>query len=125
MQIRKPHIAYFLIVIVLSFTIKSAFFMSYYAVFTDTFIENFCVNQDNEELQCDGKCYLSKVLDQDDSSEEKRFEIHAEKDLVFSITSFENPKNDVININHSPNYIYNNFYNYLFSQAFLKPPLVS
>lgn len=124
MQTKKKYITFLLVTIVLAFTIKSAFFIGYYASFTDTFIENFCVNQENEELQCDGKCYLSKVLDHDDSSEHKNFEIHAEKDLVFPLTSYEYTKNDNLETIYTSNYNYQNLYHYLFSQAFLKPPLI-
>ncbi|MDN6280846.1 MAG: hypothetical protein L0J45_07565 [Psychroflexus sp.] len=124
MQTKKKHIAFLLVTIVLAFTIKSAFFISYYAAFTDTFVENFCVNQENEALQCDGKCYLSKVLDRDDSSEQKNFEIHAEKDLVFPIPSYTYPKNDNLETPYIANYNYQNLYHYLFFRVLLKPPLI-
>jgi hypothetical protein len=36
--------------------------MSYYALFTDDFVERFCENTARPELNCDGKCALSKML---------------------------------------------------------------
>ncbi|WP_282111977.1 hypothetical protein [Maribacter stanieri] len=43
---------------------KTASVMSYYAVFTDDFVERFCENKERPELKCDGKCALSQMLSQ-------------------------------------------------------------
>ncbi len=61
-----------LILIVSSFTLKSAILMTYYSLFTENFIENFCENKDRPELNCDGKCFLSKMLKKGDQQEKQR-----------------------------------------------------
>jgi len=40
-------------------------------VFTENFIENYCENTDQPELECDGKCFLSDMLDKKDKDAPK------------------------------------------------------
>jgi hypothetical protein len=42
-------------------TIKTALVYSYYFINPENFIALFCENTDKPELECDGKCYLKKV----------------------------------------------------------------
>tara|TARA_R110000823_G_scaffold153020_1_gene283890 strand:+ start:221 stop:598 length:378 start_codon:yes stop_codon:yes gene_type:complete len=46
----------------LASSLKTASVMSYYALFTDDFVERFCENTARPEMKCDGKCALSKML---------------------------------------------------------------
>ena len=41
--------------------------LAYYELNIDTIIQKYCVNKDQPELQCNGKCYLSKQLQMLDS----------------------------------------------------------
>lgn len=38
-----------------------------YQVNTDFIIKNFCENTDKPEMHCDGKCHLTKQIDQEES----------------------------------------------------------
>tara|TARA_R110002153_G_scaffold87651_3_gene216530 strand:+ start:1475 stop:1822 length:348 start_codon:yes stop_codon:yes gene_type:complete len=53
----------------LASSLKTASVMSYYALFTDDFVERFCENKSRPELKCDGKCALSKMLLQEAGDE--------------------------------------------------------
>tara|TARA_R110002167_G_scaffold125448_7_gene305592 strand:+ start:784 stop:1113 length:330 start_codon:yes stop_codon:yes gene_type:complete len=43
-------------------SLKIAGTLGYYAIFTEDFIENYCVNRAKPELHCDGKCALAQML---------------------------------------------------------------
>ena len=50
------------LVITLTSSLKIAGTIGYYALFTEDFVERFCENKERPELNCDGKCTLSKML---------------------------------------------------------------
>tara|TARA_R110002051_G_scaffold48308_2_gene95345 strand:+ start:100091 stop:100432 length:342 start_codon:yes stop_codon:yes gene_type:complete len=53
----------------LASSFKTAGVISYYALFTDDFVERFCENKARPELNCNGECALSKMLEQDSGDE--------------------------------------------------------
>jgi len=53
----------------LASSLKTASVISYYALFTDDFVERFCENTARPEMKCDGKCALSKMLLQEAGDE--------------------------------------------------------
>lgn len=55
-------ISTFFVIIALASSLKTASVISYYALFTDDFVERFCENKARPEMHCDGKCALSKML---------------------------------------------------------------
>lgn len=60
---------------------KQSFFFGYYVVFTENFIENFCENKDKPELECDGKCFLSDLIEKK-NSDSVEIPPYIEKQLV-------------------------------------------
>ena len=57
------------LVINLTSSLKIAGTIGYYALFTEDFVERFCENKERPELNCDGKCALSKMLLQESSDD--------------------------------------------------------
>ena len=57
-------------VITLTSSLKIAGTIGYYALFTEDFVERFCENKDRPELNCDGKCALSKMLLEESNDED-------------------------------------------------------
>jgi len=57
------------LVITLTSSLKIAGTIGYYALFTEDFVERFCENKERPELNCDGKCELSKMLLQESNDE--------------------------------------------------------
>ena len=57
------------LVITLTSSLKIAGTIGYYALFTEDFVERFCENKERPELNCDGKCALSKMLLQESKDE--------------------------------------------------------
>ncbi len=52
------------LVITLTGSLKIAGTVGYYALFTEDFVERFCENKERPELNCEGICALSKMLNQ-------------------------------------------------------------
>ena len=67
--------------------------MSYYAVFTNDFVERFCENKERPELKCDGKCALVQMLSQkaDDEKTPINLDLLKNETILFigSLTAYE------------------------------------
>ncbi len=53
------------ILFLIVFALRPAYFVGYFSYFQlniDYFVENYCVNKNRPELQCNGKCYLMEQL---------------------------------------------------------------
>ncbi|MGB5664731.1 hypothetical protein, partial [Eudoraea sp.] len=62
MKLSSLVISTLFLIIILANSFKIVGTIGYYGLFTQDFIERFCENKDKPELQCDGKCELSKML---------------------------------------------------------------
>ena len=118
------------IIILLSFTAKPAVnfsIIAYYQTNLSQIIEDFCVNKDKPELNCDGKCYLAQKLDQSATNSdevENNLEIAESFTLVFfSPLNYESTNSNSF-IYKEINQNYKNNYSYLFSSNFFIPPNV-
>ncbi|MFD0933568.1 hypothetical protein ACFQ0R_13265 [Psychroflexus salinarum] len=123
MKTLKLHIALALSLTVLLFTVKSAFWLSYYMVFTDNFIESYCENTDQPDLECDGKCFLGDVLDKKEPDTPKNASVFLESELVFTTTDFETGLSvDALISKKKPSYFYTSLYNFHYPKSSFKPP---
>lgn len=121
----KLHIAIALSLTVLLFTAKSAFWLSYYIVFTDNFIENYCENIDKPELECDGKCFLSDVLDKKETETPKNASIYLESKLIFTTVLFETDiVLDSFILQKPHTFFYTSLYKFQYLQSSFKPPAI-
>jgi hypothetical protein len=119
----KYFLSLFFLAITLTGSLKIAGTLGYYAMFTDDFVERFCENKEKPELQCDGKCYLAKMLLQESKDDNPPINIELlknetvlflEKNITFDF--FGNQKSD------SANYAYSNHYYFNFLQEEIRPP---
>jgi len=125
MFIKQVYISVSLCLIIGLFTLKSALVMGYYICFTENFIENYCVNKNQPELNCDGKCYLSQLLDRNSNEQQgqKEMMLLTSAELVFYIDKIQISqdfkgivdKAQIIWIKHQ-NYAFN------FHKTLIKPP---
>ena len=116
-------IALILSITVSFYMVKSAFWLSYYMMFTTNFIETYCENQDKPDLECDGKCFLSDVLTEKETESPKHASIYLETKLVFSVPNFRllpAPK-WTVSKKHTLD-VYKSFYTYTFIDSSFKPP---
>ena len=104
---------------------KIAGTIGYYAFFKDTFIENFCKNKDKPELQCDGKCVLSKMLLQESNEKEAPINLDFlknETQLYLDVVS--DVKLVTYKVTYSFDTHYINHYRFALIKPVLQPPRV-
>lgn len=112
-------------VIAIGSSLKLSMTMGYYALFTENFIERFCENKNKPELQCDGKCALSKMLLQKAQEEKKPLNIDwlkTETVLFFEVPeriNFPEYTSEKVAANS-----YENLYRFKFTQRIIHPPRI-
>ncbi|MGM0636010.1 MAG: hypothetical protein ACQESK_08080 [Bacteroidota bacterium] len=115
------YIALGLFLIVSFFSLKATFYFGYYALFTENFIETYCVNVDKPELECDGKCFLGDLIDSS-TSEKPDIPTYVQTEILL----FFEPVSDVnfeVLTSEEQLFNYTNLYNFsTYSQCF-KPPI--
>lgn len=103
---------------------KSSLVYTYFKLDPVGFIENLCKNNDNPELQCNGKCQLKKVAESNskDSEEPMRL-IDFKEVLLYKEKPFEYFFNK-ISIKKKASFKYSNLYTYIKLQNCFHPPEV-
>ncbi|MGB5269061.1 MAG: hypothetical protein WBN52_01040 [Eudoraea sp.] len=123
MKLSSLVISTLFLIIILANSFKIVGTIGYYGLFTQDFIERFCENKDKPELQCDGKCELSKMLLQ--QTEEDKTPINLEL-LKNEIVLFFNTINTTKFLKSSlknprlPQYL--NLYSFNFEESIINPP---
>ena len=71
------------------FQLKSSFYVVIYSVNTEAYIEKYCVNKENPELQCMAKCHLDKHMASEDKNEYLfnilDFDIHFFSTVIYNL----------------------------------------
>lgn len=88
--------------LVLSNSLRVSLVYSWYTLDIDSFIEQLCENKDKPELACDGKCYLSTMIQASSATSEEQtmptleweqlvycFQISAVSEIVSSETVYQ------------------------------------
>jgi len=120
-----------LIVIVLAFVARPAYFLGYLAYYElniDYIVETYCINKDKPVLQCNGKCHLASQLNFATPKTETDAAILVINEAFFPVyfqktnnhLEFLNTDCDISRIN----YFYLNNYTFQYSTKLIKPPLV-
>ena len=111
------------VIISLASSLKTASVLSYYALFTDDFVERFCENTARPEMKCDGKCALSKMLLQETEDEKTPVNIDWLKTetilFVAPLISFDFLKLPQTELNELQ---YSVLYDFHFSERINHPP---
>jgi hypothetical protein len=108
------------------FILKSLIIVSFQINKTNIVAE-FCVNKDKPEMECDGKCYLSKQLSQTESSNESsrlpESIVQYEISTFLVPANFENTKFFFVHSKIGTQEQYKDLLNGFLSSVF-KPPIV-
>ncbi|MEM8847148.1 MAG: hypothetical protein AAGD17_08615 [Bacteroidota bacterium] len=97
-----------------------------YVIYEDYIAEFLCVNKENVELQCNGKCYLMQMLqEQNDDKKQNLPKIAMEEYPIgfIKLPAFTPEINFQINSEQGFSYI--NPYSYIFSSKSFHPPSIS
>lgn len=124
----------FLFILLLSFSVRPIFYVSnilYYELNIDYIIETYCVNTDKPELQCNGKCHLSKQLqlvsqETNDSEGNLITNIISESffPVYFQSKDTINFDTSLLTIVRLQNFYYSENYAYKLDYQLLKPPIL-
>ena len=93
----------------------------------DYITEKFCVNKDKPELQCNGKCYLTKELakasENDNPLSENKKNTNSKIEILFisEISDYSFNQN-YCELNKTINTFYSNLYKWLFTNSTFHPP---
>ncbi|MCO5231222.1 MAG: hypothetical protein M9958_08705 [Chitinophagales bacterium] len=117
---------YLLFSLMLFCTTKNAVLLTIYDIDQETFIHLFCVNQSNPEMECNGKCQLSHIAEeQGQNNDATQTLIELQKEVFFY---YEASKSIPITpfIEEQQLLVHNSqpiaTYNYLFSSSQKRPP---
>lgn len=124
-QLKKIVIS--IITYVLLLNIFSTYFMlGLYTVQKDIFVELMCENKNRPELDCDGKCSLSKLIQQENEKNTKSTVLNLMQFewLGFSDFDFEF-ETECTFLTHEPNFSFSNLYSFIFYNDWLQPPSIS
>ncbi|QJP34719.1 hypothetical protein F0365_10105 [Nonlabens sp. Ci31] len=73
-------------ILLLSNSARVSLVYGWYTLDVESFIEQLCENKDKPQLQCNGKCYLSKVSNDTSSEKEQTIPVLEWDQLVFCDT---------------------------------------
>lgn len=112
----------FLSFLVLHNTLRVSFTYIYYSIDPIGFIEELCENKDAPELQCNGKCELTKVIETNSPKENTPLQIIDFKDILLyqNLISAYNFKENITQ--KLPLFIYQNCYQYAAIHSCFHPP---
>lgn len=121
-----------LYILLIAFSFRPIYYVSnvlYYQLNIDYIIENYCVNKEKPELQCNGKCHLAKQLavvntSTDDDSSKAIINLFESFFPVFSQQSFYKEVNVVQFLTYREiDTFYTQNYKYKFESYLFKPPI--
>lgn len=96
--------------------------VSFYLVDNSSFTELFCVNQDKPEMECNGKCELSK-LNKDSTSDEKPSHLDfLQRQVVLFFNPMQNLEVFQFSEEREPATAYLNNYKYQHLPRIIHPP---
>ncbi|MCO5233065.1 MAG: hypothetical protein LC105_03775 [Chitinophagales bacterium] len=82
--------AYFLFSLMLFCTTKNTVLLGIYEIDQEVFINLFCINQSNPEMECNGKCQLSHIAEeQDQHNQATQTLIELQKEVFFYLNEVE------------------------------------
>lgn len=94
-------------------------------IFTDNFVETYCENTDKPDLECDGKCYLSDVLNKKEPDTPKNTSIFLETELIFTISFFDTDLSFDAHVSkRQQSYFYTSLYKFYHLKSSFKPPAI-
>jgi hypothetical protein len=98
-----------------------------YVVNYDYIVETLCINKDKPELNCNGKCYLSKELAKTNDTESTPFskgKTSGQKLLdIYILPEITEIKNTDQSYRVNFNFIYQKNYSFLFLKHIFRPPV--
>lgn len=98
--------AVILSILVLSNSLSGSLVYGWYVLDVESFIEQLCENTDKPELECNGKCYLTKISKNTSSQDEQTIPVLEWDQLVFCQTEIKVTDHNVIHVSKPKDFYY-------------------
>ena len=97
-----------------------------YVIYEDYIAEFLCINKDKAELECNGKCYLMQMLqEQNEDKKESLPKIAMEEYPIGFIEMPMFTPEFILPIDGEPRFNYTNPYSYIYISKSFHPPSIS
>ncbi|PRX56605.1 hypothetical protein CLV81_0602 [Flagellimonas meridianipacifica] len=97
-----------------------------FIIYEDYIAEFLCVNKDNKELQCNGKCYLMQMLqEQNEDKKQNLPKIAMEEYPIGFVQLPDFISEKFLKVHDEQRFKYMNPYSYIFSSESFHPPSIS
>lgn len=104
-------------------SLKIAGTMGYYALFTEDFVERFCENKTRPELQCNGKCVLSKMLAKKEQEERKPLNLDwLRTETILFLDSLDSVNFEIFPVYKIKRFLHTDFYRFHLIKKIIIPP---
>lgn len=120
----KHFCVYILVAIILLSNLRFSSMYLYYGIAKEDFIERLCENKNRPELNCDGKCALSKMLQADTNNDKEPLPQIGWEQVVFFLNPVEEISFKAHNLKNSNCNTQYNFYKFQTSKTLGQPPQV-
>ena len=124
MRIATIIISIFLTITMLFVTLRVSLTYAYYYMDTASFIERLCENLDKPQLECNGKCQLKKVAENNTTNEQTPAKLIDFKELILFVNHQKNHSINLIFYKKIEATNYNNLYTYTSITSLYRPPQV-
>lgn len=99
--------------------------LGFYLVDNEDFTELFCINKEKPELECNGKCEVSKIAQQEQDQKEKSTVLDLlQYESVYNKTQENEIVFNLINIESKSIFVYINHYLFQSSDKINHPPIL-
>lgn len=95
---------------------------AYYNIDTVGFIEKLCENKDKPELQCNGKCHLKKLVDNNTNNDKEPVKAVNLKDITLFVVEFMKYDFNSVSFKNVQLGSYNNLYAFSLIDSLDRPP---
>jgi hypothetical protein len=107
----------------LFYNLRFTYLVSFYTFNNQSFTELYCENQDKPEMECNGKCAITKAS-KDINQEKNDLTLNSfQKEITFYVDFSMPVENFSVKTTHFPNYRYLNDYSFLFTSQIAHPPM--
>ncbi len=103
--------------------VRFTYLVSFYTLNNESFTELFCENKDKPELECNGKCSLTKAGIALDKEKNDLTLNSFQKEIIFYVNFMGSENSFVLSETYLSNFEYLNTYSFLFTKQITHPPM--
>ena len=122
LKILSKILSFLLTSIIIFNSLQVSLTYAYYNIDTVGFIEKLCENKDKPELQCNGKCHLKKVVENNTNNDKEPLKAVNLKDITLFVVEFMKYDFNSVSFKNVQLGSYNNLYAFSLIDSLDRPP---